>query len=66
MKNIKLKTLIHEYIRAKYAEKDSRRLLINTNVATSLTPDMRSVKTKWLLDDCSFIWVLPIDLLGTK
>lgn len=29
---------------------------------TSFTPDMRNVKTKWLLDDCSFICVLPTDL----
>lgn len=30
--------------------------------STSLTADMRNVKTKWLLDDCSFICVFPTDL----
>lgn len=31
-------------------------------VSTSLTPEILSVKTKWLLEDCSFIWVFPTDL----
>lgn len=29
---------------------------------TSLTPNIRKVKTKWLLEDCSFMCVLPTDL----
>lgn len=31
-------------------------------MCTSLTPEILSVKTQWLLDDCSFIAVLPTDL----
>jgi hypothetical protein len=31
-------------------------------ISTSFTPDIRNVNTKWLLEDCSFIWVLPTDL----
>ena len=36
------------------------------NIFTSFTPYIRRVNTKWLLDDCSFIWVLPTDLKGGK
>jgi 5'(3')-deoxyribonucleotidase len=31
--------------------------------STSFDPDIFSVKTKWLREDCSFIWVLPTDLV---
>lgn len=31
-------------------------------MCTSLTPEILRVKTQWLLDDCSFIAVLPTDL----
>ena len=33
-------------------------------INTSFTPYIRRVNTKWLLDDCSFIWVFPTDLRG--
>lgn len=31
-------------------------------ISTSLNPEILNVKTKWLLDDCSFIAVFPTDL----
>ena len=34
----------------------------NLKSNTSLTPMIRKVKTKWLLEDCSFICVFPTDL----
>jgi hypothetical protein len=33
---------------------------------TSFTPEIRRVKTQWLLDDSSFIWVLPMDMQMKK
>jgi hypothetical protein len=38
----------------------------NVPIYTSLDPDIFNVNTKWLLEDCSFIWVLPTDLFKCR